>query len=105
METITKFTLYIGLNDKNSKQQEISTLNASKLVTNIAASIFGGCTISEAIGVYKHDDGTMTIETTLRVEILFATVEQIKTLVNDLKKALNQECIAVQKETVKSELW
>ncbi len=30
-----KFNLYVGLNDKNTKRQEISTLEAYKLITNI----------------------------------------------------------------------
>ena len=29
---LTKYNLYIGLNDKDSKQQEISTLDAYKIV-------------------------------------------------------------------------
>lgn len=65
---ITKFTLFVGLNDKDSKKQEISTLNAYKIVYNLIASDFGGGTISEATGIYKHDDGTIVTEITLRIE-------------------------------------
>ena len=31
---MTKFNLYVGLNDKTTKRQEISTIEAYKLITN-----------------------------------------------------------------------
>lgn len=102
---LTKFTLFVGLNDKDSKQQDISTINAYKIVSNLITSDFGGGTISEATGIYKHEDGTIVTEITLRIELLFTTAEKVKNLVQDLKRVLNQESIAVQKDVVSSELW
>lgn len=99
-----KFTLYLGLNDKDSKQQKINTIEAYKIVSNILAADFGGGTIFEAQGIYRHDDGSIVYEKTLRIEILFAKFEQIKFLVNELKKIFNQESIAVQREIINSEL-
>lgn len=102
---LTKFTLFVGLNDKESKQQEISTIDAYKVVSNLITSNFEGGTISEATGIYRHEDGTYTTEITLRIELLFTTAEKVKQLVSDLKRLLNQESIAVQKDVVSSELW
>lgn len=102
---ITKFTLFVGLNDKESKHQEISTINAYKIVSNLITSTFEGGTISESTGIYKHEDGTITTEITLRIELLFTTTEKVKPFVQDLKRVLNQESIAVQKDVVSSELW
>lgn len=99
-----KFTLYLGLNDKDTKTQQISTLEAYKVVTNILANDFDGGTIFEAQGIYKHEDGTIVVETTLRIEILFAELPQIKELVATLKKIFNQESIAVQEEVINSSL-
>lgn len=101
---IKKFTLYLGLNDKDTKRQEISTLEAYKVVSNILAKDFGGGTIFEAQGIYKHDDGQVVFEKTLRIEILFAELPQIKILVELLKKMFNQESIAVQEENIESSL-
>ena len=101
---IKKFTLYLGLNDKDTKRQEISTLEAYKVVSNILAKDFGGGTIFEAQGIYKHEDGSVVIEKTLRIEILFAELPQIKILVELLKKMFNQESIAVQEENIESSL-
>lgn len=102
---ITKFTLFVGLNDKESKQQEISTVDAYKIISNMITATFDGGTISEATGIYKHSNGTFTTEITLRIELLFTTIEQVKPFVTELKKVLNQETIAVQKEVINSELW
>ena len=99
-----RFTLYMELNDKDLKVQVINTLEAYKMVSNILASDFGGGTIYEAQGIYKHDDGTIVFEKTLRIEILFAELQQIKVLVANLKKLFNQESIAVQCEDITSEL-
>lgn len=102
---IKKFTLYLGLNDKDSKQQEISTLEAYKIVSNLISKDFGGGTIFEAKGIYKHDDGTIVTETTLRIELLFTDAIHVKTLCDTLKKLFNQESIVVQEEVINSELW
>lgn len=100
-----KYTLYLGLNDKDTKTQLVSTLEAYKVVTNVLKTYTDGATIYEARGIYKHDDGTFTTENTLRIELLFVERETVKTIVDILKQVLNQESIAVQHEVVESELW
>lgn len=52
-----KYTLYCGLNDKDSKRQEISTLEAAKVVRNACLHHANGATIFEADGIYRHEDG------------------------------------------------
>ena len=65
-----KYTLYCGLNDKDSKRQEISTLEAAKVVRNACLHHANGATIFEADGIYRHEDGQQVSEKTLRVELL-----------------------------------
>lgn len=100
-----KFTLYLGLNDKDTKVQQISTVEAYKIVSNLISRDFEGGTIFEAQGIYKHEDGTIVTETTLRIEILFAEKPAILALCNTLKQAFNQESIAVQEENITSSLY
>lgn len=102
---IKKFTLYLGLNDKDSKQQEIATVEAYKIVSNLISSDFNGGTIFEAKGIYKHENGQIVTETTLRIELLFTEAVKVKALCDTLKKLFNQESIAVQEEVINSELW
>ncbi len=97
----TKFNLYIGLNDKDTKQQEILTTDAYKIV----GGIVGDCTITEGKGLYTHTDGTRVLETTLLVQIIdFSGDLDIGPIVELLKTALNQEAIAVIREQVDSKL-
>ena len=99
-----KYTLYVGLNDKDTKTQLISTLEAYKICNNILLHYTDGATIFEANGLYRHEDGTFVLEKTLRIELLFATKAIIDKIVTDLKVAFNQESIAVQKEIIDSYL-
>ena len=100
-----KHTLFIGLNDKDSKQQEINTLDAFKIVLNLTKKYYDGGTITEAKGFYTHEDGTLTIETSLILSILFAETEKTLQLVKEIKQALNQESIALQTEDINSNLF
>ena len=100
-----KYTLYMGLNDKDSKVQQISTLEAYKIVSNLVAKEFDGGTIYEADGIYKHEDGNIVVEKTLKIELLFAEESKVKRFCETLKAMFNQESIAVQMEEINSELW
>ena len=89
-----KYTLYCGLNDKDSKRQEISTLEAAKVVRNACLHHANGATIFEADGIYRHEDGQQVVEECV-----------VRRIVDFLKAALNQESIAVQMQDVASVLW
>lgn len=100
-----KITLYIGLNDKDSKVQEVSTIDAYKMVSN---TIGVGSTITEGRGIYKHEDGTVVSEVSLIVELLdfdnTLSKGWLKDKVEQIKVILNQESVAVQEQEVVSEL-
>lgn len=101
-----KYTLYVGLNDKDSKVQEIQTLEAYKVIQKILYNNnVEGATIFEAVGIYKHEDKTFVTENTLRIELMFIDKQTVKSIVDSIKILLNQESVAVQYEIVNSELW
>lgn len=97
----TKIILFVGLFDKDSKAQEISTLDAYKIASNLLADIIGFGTITEAVGIYTHDDGTIVNEPTLRIEVSGIELEPMKRLAIALKQAFNQESVGF--EIVKSD--
>ena len=102
---INKHILYLGLNDKETKNQEISTLDAYKIAMNLIAGVgYEGATITEATGFFTHADGSFVIEKSLRIEILFSEDEKTEKLIDNLKKTFNQESIALQTEKIKSKL-
>ena len=93
---MTKTTIYIGLLDKDTKKQELTTLNAFKVAANIFAETTGGATITEGTGVYTHEDGTIVIEPTLVCIIYGADESQIEKAASLAKIALNQESVAIE---------
>ena len=99
---MTKYTLYIGLNDKDTKTQRIDTVEASKIVQNVLTDTTGGGTIYSATGVYRHDNGAIVIENTLRVELVAVAMEAVRGAIDIIKAALNQESIILQTENIQS---
>lgn len=96
-----KYTLFIGLNDKDTYQQEITTIDAYKMLNRILPD----CTIQEGKGIYTHRNGTKTIETTLIVSVFdFESDFDLKSTVSRIKETLNQESVVVVTEQVNSEL-
>ena len=96
---MNKTTLYIGLNDKESKRQEINTSEAIKILSNMLKDI-GGATIYEATGIYTHENGDIIIENTLRVELIEVNQEMLKYKIGLIKQMLNQESIILQQENI-----
>ena len=101
---MTKYTIYMGLFDKDSKRQEFDTITAYKMVQQRATQLFDGATISEAKGIYKHDNGEVVVEPTIRIELLFTDLDTVKKFCNELKGMFNQESIVLQVEEVNSML-
>lgn len=95
-----KITLYVGLNDKDTKVQKVDTMEASKIATNIITSYTDGATIYNATGIYKHEDGTIVLENTLRIELYECNDEALISIIDTLKHVLNQEAIIKQIEEV-----
>ena len=99
---ITKYNIYIGLNDKDSKKQEISTRRAKEEAIKILNNNnITGLTIYEVEGVFKHEDGFITYEKSLKVELLEVEKEDVLKSIEELKKALNQESILLEEEEKK----
>ncbi len=90
-----KFTLYLGLNDKETKQQEFKTEEAIYIVGVILIDDFGlsGATIQTGYGIYKHDDGFVTKETTIIITLLDISDNTVNEIIDRLKSVFNQECI------------
>ena len=102
---IKKHTLFVGLNDKDTKTQKIQTVEAYKILMNVLCSVgYDGATVTESTGFYRHEDGQFIIEKSLMIDILFAEDEKTAKLIDILKRALNQESIAFQTSEIESKL-
>jgi hypothetical protein len=84
----------------DTKIQQFTTLEAYKVAQNILTTKTPGATISEASGIYKHDDGTVVVEPSLRIEVVGVDRDTVEQIVKELKSVLNQESILVETSRV-----
>lgn len=94
MEAYKTYSLYLWLNDKETKKQKIWTLDAFKIVRNLVIAEFWGWTITEAEGVYSHENWEIVEEKTIKIELI--TEKPIEKFINTLKTTFNQESILVK---------
>lgn len=96
-----KTTLYLGLNDKDTKVQKIDTIESYKVVENtLLSNGISAYTIYSANGVYKHDSGVITIEQTLVIILLDTDTKLEDKVIGILKQVFNQECIGVERQSI-----
>lgn len=107
-----KVTLFIGLNDKDTKKQEVETSICKQVILyGLLNHDFEGATITLAEGIYTHKENkTIVVENTFKVELLCFEDEsdfmkKVYSFATLVKKALNQESIAISKEYIESKLF
>lgn len=93
-----KKTFFIGLSDKDTKQQKFTEVEAYKIVMELVGKHFGWGTIYSGKWFYTHDDGSVVIENT----IICTTSTDLdhKEFVEQVKTILNQESVLVEVEQV-----
>ena len=95
---MTTVNLYVGLNDKDTKRLEITNLDAKAEISTILFKHFPyGFTLQECQGMYKHKDGTVVCENTIKVILFDYNIGLVPDAIKDLKEKLNHECIAVER--------
>ena len=99
---MTRYTLTIGLFDKDTKRQKISSDMALKIVSDLVVQTVGYGTIHNGNGIYTHAAGAVVVEPSL---VYFVDGEEeeeskIKSLAWMIKKALNQESIMMEKQQI-----
>ena len=102
---MTRYTLTIGLFDKDTKRQKISSDMALRIVSDLVIQTVGYGTIYNGNGIYTHINGQIVVEPSV---IYFVDGEEeeeskIKSLAWMIKKALNQESVMLEESAVKME--
>lgn len=102
-----KITFYVGLNDKDAKVQLIDSITASRIVERVfSRHEVDGATSTFARGIYKHGNDTIITEETILVQVFeFGEPIDIAAICEDLKRLLNQESIAVERQETNSQLY
>lgn len=102
---MTRYTLTIGLFDKDTKKQKISTDIAIRIVSDIVVNVIGYGTVYQGNGIYTHNNGSIVIEPSI---VFFVDGEKdlkdkVVNLAWNIKKALNQESVMLEETAVKME--
>ena len=94
-----KYTLDIGLNDKDTGEQKVDTEAALEKANLICAKYAGGYTQFSAKGGWTNDDGSLGHENTMVYLIYDISEDNLKALLDELLKEFNQSAILVEKES------
>lgn len=92
-----KYTLYVGLNDKDADTQLISTEEAEKLLHTIAIKHADGFTMFHGKGYWRNEDNVADHEESLVFVFYDIAEPQIDSILAEMLVALNQRSILVEK--------
>jgi len=92
-----KYTLYIGTNDKDTKEP-MSTDEARSIVNSICDKYVSGYSTFNSQGYWTNNLNQSEHEESLVYTFYNVTDNQIKSILNETIKELNQESILVEKE-------
>lgn len=93
-----QYTLYIGLNDKDTRAQVCPTSAALDQVFGLAWELFDGVTVTTGHGVYTHDDGGKVVEETIIVTVCDyddSKADAVRKFAGCAKTIFNQESIMI----------
>jgi hypothetical protein len=100
-----KYTLYVGLIDKNTYTQLIPTPEAEKKLEDIALKYVDGYTLFTGAGAFKDSHGVVIRETSLIMVFYFATQAQIEKIMDEVIIDFNQESVLLESQSVNSEFY
>ena len=98
----TKYTLYVGMNDKDTQEQTYGLNEAKQVMFMIVHKYTGGCTFYEAEGCWYDDEKQMMVsENTLVCVLLDTEPEAVKNIMDEALKTFNQSSILLETEEVR----
>lgn len=89
------YKLNIGLNDKNTLKQEISTEKAISTIKNKMESLQKGFSLKTQQGGYLMENGKYTYENSVELSIFEIEKMEMFTICDYFKQAFNQESILI----------
>ena len=100
-----KFTVIVGLNDKDTKKQEVRHEQAyNRIIKILHNNGVEGATFTECKGLYIHENGEAVFENSIKIELLFIEETAVKNICKELKIALNQESVIMETINLDSDL-
>ena len=101
----TKYTLYVGTNDKDTYKNEIPVDTCVTKVTEICTKYTDGCTIYKAAGYWKDEKSAITKEETIVCILEDVKKETVYTICDEIIVVLNQNSILIETDNVVSTFY
>ncbi len=97
-----KYTIMIGLNDKDTYEQKFSTEKLVHILRIVCKNYRVAFSLTRNEGGYIHENGHFTQENSLALSLIGATQENVDEIAADLCALFHQESVIITKEKVES---
>ncbi|MBQ9432692.1 MAG: DUF3574 domain-containing protein [Synergistaceae bacterium] len=105
-ERQTKYTLYLGMNDKDTNQPTYGLSEAKQVMFMIVQKYTGGCTFYEAEGCwYDEEKKAMLSEKTLVCVFLDTESQAVKNIMDEALTTFNQSSILLETGEVRGAFY
>ena len=91
-----KYTIYLGVNDKDTLKQEIPTETIRAQMHEICIKYVDGYTVSVADGFYRDDAGNITHEVSLVYIFIDAPIDSVQKIMDEALAKFNQSSILLE---------
>ena len=100
-----QYTMYIGMNDKNTYEQIISTEDAKTIIDNICFKYLDGYTIQDANGSWVDENGLVTHENTIVCCFNDTDNDTVYKIADEVIKTLNQNTVLIEKDLIQIDFY
>ena len=104
-QSVAWYTLYVGLNDKDSYRQEISDEDTIKIIYDVCSSHTDGFTVWKANGMWVDEKEIATYENTIVCRFYETDESTIHHIADELIRELNQNTILIEKSAGATEYY
>ena len=91
-----KYTIYLGVNDKDTLKQEIPTETIRAQMHEICIKYVDGYTVSVADGFYRDDAGNITHEVSLVYVFIDVPIDSVQKIMDEALMKFNQSSILLE---------
>lgn len=102
IQVTDKYTIMIGLNDKDTYEQKFSTDTLVKMIRIVCKNYAVAFSLTRNEGGYIHENGHFTQENSLALSLIGATQDNVDEIAADLCAMFHQESVIITKEKVES---
>lgn len=100
MKVVNRYTISIGLNDSETREQKFETERIVRLAEECCKAYGLNYSCSMQTGGYIYEDGTYGTENSLQVVFIDENEEYINEFAKDICSFLNQESVLVTVDQV-----